>query len=315
MNLPPDPSDKNRSPIAEPASFLNGQFVPFSRAKLPLYDAGLVFGATVTDFVRTFRLQLYRLQDHLERFCTSCRLAEIPLASSVEDLARIAQELVNRNASLLKQGHELALILIATPGAVPFYSGDPQATVEPTLAMHTAPLDMQRIAALFKTGIQLATPQIRAMPKECIDPRIKHRSRLHWRLAQLEVSRSHTGAQALLLDQDGFVTETAAANFLLVHNDTVLSPPLDSVLNGISLGIVRQLCQELGIAFHERPLTLLDCAQAQEAFLTNTSFCLAGVRRINANDVPWPGPIFERILSAWSEKVGIDIRAQFLRSL
>jgi branched-chain amino acid aminotransferase len=315
MNSPPDASDENKSLISEPASFLNGQFIPFSQAKLPLFDAGHVFGATVTDFVRTFRLQLYRLQDHLERFCTSCRLAEIPMTQSVDELTQSAKDLVIRNAPLLREGQELALILIATPGAVPFYTGDSQATFEPTLAMHTAPLDMQRSAALFKTGAQLATPQVRAMPRACIDPRIKHRSRLHWRLAQLEVSRSHPGAHALLLDQDGLITETAAANFLLVRDDTVLSPPLDSVLNGISLAVVRQLCRELGIAFDERPLTLLDCAQAQEAFLTNTSFCLAGVRRINAIDLTWPGPISERILSAWSEKVGIDIRAQFLRSL
>ena len=315
MNSLPDAPDEKKAPLGEPVSFLNGQFVPFSQAKLPLFDAGLVSGATVTDFVRTFRLQLYRLQDHLERFAASCRLAEIPMASSVDDLTQIAKELVTRNAPLLEEGQELALILIATPGAVPFYAGNPQAPLEPTLAMHTAPLDMQRSGPLFKTGVLLATPQVQAMPRACIDPRIKHRSRLHWRLAQLEVSRSHPGAQALLLDRDGFITETAAANFLLVRDYTVLSPPLDTVLNGISLAIVRDLCQELGIAFHVRPLTLLDCAHAQEAFLTNTSFCLAGVRRINAIELRWPGSITERILSAWSEKVGIDIRAQFLRSL
>ena len=167
-------------------------------------------------------------------------------------------------------------------------------------------------------SIELVTPESpRAVPKSCIDPRIKHRSRLHWRLAQNEVNRSrHTGAAAAPARyEQGFVTETAAANFLLVRADTVLSPPLDSVLNGISLGIVRKLCNELGIAFGERPLTLDDCVAAQEAFLTNTSFCLAGVRRINATELTWPGPLFERILSTWSEKVGVDIRAQFLRRL
>jgi branched-chain amino acid aminotransferase len=314
MNSPPDAPDE-RLPIGEPVAFLNGQLVPFSQAKLPLYDAGLVQGACVTDFVRTFRLQLYRLRDHLERFSSSCRLAEIPLMCSLDALAKIAVELVARNSLLLEPGQELALILIATPGAVPFYSGDLLATLEPTLAMHTAPLDTRRMASFFESGVHLVTPKVRAVPKTCIDPRIKHRSRLHWRLAQNEVNRSDPGALALLLDEQGLVTETAAANFLLVHDDTVTSPPLDSVLNGISLEVVRQLCRDLGVAFLERPLTLLDCAEAQEAFLTNTSFCLAGVRRINGTDLAWPGPLFERILSAWSEKVGVDIRDQFLRSL
>jgi branched-chain amino acid aminotransferase len=312
MNLPPDPTDKTSS-AQEPAAFLNGQFLPFSQAKLPLFDAGLVLGATVTDFVRTFRSRLYRLQDHLERFRTNCRLAEIPLTFSLEALTQIAEEMVARNACFLAPRQELALILIATPGAVPFYAGGQEAATEPTLAMHTAPLDMRRMASFFESGIHLVTPGVRSVPKSCIDPRIKHRSRLHWRLAQNEVNRSRPAALALLLDQQGFVTETAAANFLIVCDDTVLSPPLESVLNGISLRVVQELCGELGIPFAERFLSLDDCIRAQEAFLTNTSFCMVCVRRINAIDLPWPGPLFERILNAWSEKVGIDIRAQFVR--
>ncbi len=312
MTLPPD-APGTALQAQEPAAFLNGNFLPFSEAKLPLYDAGLVFGATVTDFVRTFRQNLYRLQDHLERFRTSCELAEIPLNASVEALTQIAEELIARNARLLSPGQELALILIATPGAVPFYAGNHNPATEPTLAMHTAPLNLRGMASFFQSGVHLVTPEVRAIPISCIDPRIKHRSRLHWRLAQEAVSRTYPGALALLLDHEGFITETAAANLLIVHGDRVLSPPLDSVLNGISLRVVRELCAELGIPFLEQPLTINDCIGAQEAFLTNTSFCIAGVRRINAIDLTWPGPLFERILSAWSEKVGVDIRAQFVR--
>jgi branched-chain amino acid aminotransferase len=129
------------------------------------------------------------------------------------------------------------------------------------------------------------------------------------------VNRTLPGALALLLDTEGFITETAAANFLLVREGKVLSPPLDSILNGISLALARTICEEIGIGFQERPLTLLDCAGAQEAFLTNTSFCLAGVRRINDIELAWPGPVFERILNAWSQKLGMDIRQQFLQNL
>ena len=105
MNLPPEAADEESRP-REPASYLNGQFVPFSQAKLPLFDAGLVYGATVTEFIRTFRLQLYRLQDHLKRFYTSCRLAEIPIANSIDELTQIAQELIARNAPLSNPGVE-----------------------------------------------------------------------------------------------------------------------------------------------------------------------------------------------------------------
>lgn len=314
MNLPPDESDGHFSDQRSLA-FFNGAFIPFSEARLPLYDAGIVFGATVTDFVRTFGQRLYLLQEHLDRFCTSCRLAEIPLTFSLDELGQAAEKLIAQNALLLLPSQELALILVATPGAIPFYAGDAAITAAPTLAMHTAPLDLRRYAAFFKSGVQLITPNVRALPSSCIDPRIKHRSRLHWRLAQNEVNRSDPEALALLLDEHDFVTETAAANFLMVRDGMVISPPLDSVLNGISLGIARQLCAALDIAFTERRLALSDCEQADEAFLTNTSFCLAGVSRLNDVELAWPGPVSERILSAWSQKVGVDIRQQFLQNL
>jgi branched-subunit amino acid aminotransferase/4-amino-4-deoxychorismate lyase len=125
------------------------------------------------------------------------------------------------------------------------------------------------------------TPSVRDLPAACVDPHIKQRSRLHWWLAEQEVRRASPHAQALLLDTDEFVTETASSNFLLVKDGTILSPPFENVLEGVSLKVVGELCARLGIAVVERPLTLQDCYKAEEALLTCTTFCLAGVKQIN----------------------------------
>ena len=60
--------------------------------------------------------------------------------------------------------------------------------------------------------------------------------------AQQEAQRSDPHASALLLDHNGHLTETAAANFLIVQKGTVLSPPTGTVLQGVSLKVVRELC-------------------------------------------------------------------------
>src|SRR5262249_10891699 len=118
------------------------------------------------------------------------------------------------------------------------------------------------------------------------------------------------GAIALLLDMQGKITETAGANFLLVREGLVLSPPRESILGGISLLTGKELCAELKLPFEQRPLTLSDCLRGDEAFLSSTSCCLAGVSRINGKSLNWPGPIFERLLNAWCQRVGVDIRQQ-----
>jgi branched-subunit amino acid aminotransferase/4-amino-4-deoxychorismate lyase len=72
--------------------------------------------------------------------------------------------------------------------------------------------------------------------------------------------------------------------------------------------VVRELCQAGGIPFAERPMTEADLAIASEVLLTNTTYCVAGVSRIDDFRVPFPGPILNQLLDAWSELVGTNVR-------
>jgi branched-subunit amino acid aminotransferase/4-amino-4-deoxychorismate lyase/ribosomal protein S18 acetylase RimI-like enzyme len=299
--------------VTQPLAWLRGQFLPQSGAALPLNDAGFVWGATVTDLCRTFRQRLFRLSDHVRRFRESCRLARVPLRASDEELTGIAGQLVTHNAALVGDG-ELALVLLATPGPVGYYLGQPggPGEGEPTLALHTFPLPLARHARLFREGASLVIPATRSMPADAIDPRIKQRSRLHWWIAEQEAHDLDPPASALLVDAGDRVTETAAANLLIVKDGRVLTPSRSRVLNGVSLQVVEELCGEEGIPFSEADLTPADCANADEALLANTAYCLAPVRRIQGGELPCPGPVFERLLAAWSAKVGLDVRGQIL---
>jgi branched-chain amino acid aminotransferase len=297
-----------------PLAFLNGRFLPLADVALPLHDAGFVLGATVTDLCRTFRHRLFRLPDHLARFRNSCRAARIPQPVADDELTRLAEQLVAHNAALLPPEHDLALVLFATPGPIGYYLGQEggPGDAPPTLGLYTFPLPFARYARLFRDGARLVVPAVRHVPAVCVDPRIKQRSRLHWWLAEQEAHDTDPAASALLLAPDGHVTETAAANFLIVRQGTVLSPPRDTILGGISLQVIEELCGELGITFLERLLRLDDCLTADEALLTSTPYCVAGVSRINDTTLSWPGPVWQRLLAAWSDRVGIDVRRQIL---
>jgi branched-subunit amino acid aminotransferase/4-amino-4-deoxychorismate lyase len=300
--------------MSEPLAYLDGQLLPQRDLRLPLHDAGFVLGATVTDLCRTVRRRLYRWPEHFARFRRSCRSARVYPPQPLDEIERRAHELAEHNARLLAPGQELALVLLATPGPVGYYGGLPGGAGEapPTFALHTFPLPFERYRRLFEEGARLAIPSTRHVPAVCIDPRIKQRSRLHWWLAEQEVRRTDPGAAALLLDLDGHVTETAAANFLLVRDGVVLTPPRHAVLEGVSLRVVEGLCAGLGIAFAERPLAVHDCLNADEAMLCSTPYCLAGVSRINGVPLAWPGAVFRRLLAEWGRQIDLDIRGQIL---
>lgn len=295
--------------MPEPLVFLHGQFVPQSQAHLTLHDAGFVMGATVTDLCRTFQQRLYRWTDHVERFSRSCRAAEIYPDLSIEEMTFRAEELIVHNARLLPGDADLAVVLFATPGPIGYYLGE-EGGGPVTFGMHTFPLPYARYRKLIGAGAVLVVPSVRQVPAVSVDPRIKMRSRMHWWLAGREAERIKPGTQALLLNEAGHVTETAAANLLVVRRGEVLSPPRDEILEGVSLGVVRELCGELDIPFTERPLTLHDCLNADEALLASTPYCLAPVAEINGRPLPVPGVMTRHLHSAWSARVGVDIWEQ-----
>ncbi|MCI0642819.1 MAG: aminotransferase class IV [Gemmataceae bacterium] len=298
----------------EPIVFFHGQFLPQSQASLPLNDAGFVWGATVTDLCRTFHHKLYRWPDHLARFRQSCRLADIEVRCTDAQITESAVALTVQNSKLLTSGQELCLVLFATPGPVGYYLGEPGGAGDgaTTFGMYTFPLPFARYRPLIEKGASLVIPSVRHVPMACIDPRIKMRSRMHWWLAEREVRRTNPGATALLLDTDGYVTETATANVVVVRANTILSPPLDRILNGISLQVARELCAELGLGFEEQPLLPKDLVDADEILLLSTPYCVVSVSRITGQVVRCQGPVFSRLLQAWNVQVGLGIHEQIL---
>ncbi len=291
-----------------------GSFNPPAGPRLDLHDAGFVMGVTVTDLCRTVRHRLYRWEDHFARFRNSCRAAQLYPPVPENELSRIAHELVAHNAGLIQPGDDLVLVLFVTPGPIGYYAGmaGGLGDAAPTFGMHTFPLPLARYRRLFSAGAHLAVPATRQVPSVCVDPRIKQRSRFAWWLAGREVQFAHPGgeAMAVLLDEHGCLTETASANLLIVKDGVVQSPPRHTILGGISLLVVEELCRDLGMAFVEEPLSVHDAYTADEMMLTSTPWCLCGVSRFNGVPVPWPGAVFQRLLAAWSERIGLDIRGQ-----
>ena len=310
-----------RAPAEKPEAivYLNGRMLPASEAHLAIFDAGVVLGATVTEMTRTFRHQPFRLQEHLDRLFRSLRYVRFAIGESKQELADISHELVAQNAPLLPEGGELGLIQFVTAGEVAAYAGfEPaarrQATVGCTVCVHTFPLRWQRWAEKMRHGTHLITPSIRHVPPQCVDPKIKYRSRMHYYLADREAKLVDPGASALLLDLDGNVTETIAANFLFVDRGTIVSPTTRNTLPGISRATVIELAAQLGIDFIERDCQTYQAVNADEAFLTSTPYCLMPVTKINGIPIGdgKPGPIFRRLLEAWDKLVGLDIEQQIL---
>ncbi|MBI2805985.1 MAG: aminotransferase class IV [Planctomycetes bacterium] len=304
--------------MAEALVFLHGNLVPASQAHLAIFDAGVVLGATVTEMTRTFHHRPWRLQDHLDRLFRSLRYTRMDIGMSREQLAGISEEIVANNAQCIGPDDDLGLIHFVTAGEIAAYGGGSGRTARttPTVCVHTFPLAFEIWARKMREGAHVVTPSIRHVPPQCFDPKMKYRSRMHYFLADQEARLVDPDASALLLDLDGNITETSAANFMIVEKGTLVSPTTVNTLPGISRAMVIELAHKLGIAFVERDLQVYNVMNAEEAFLTSTPYCMMPVTRINGVPIGTgaPGPVFRRLLAAWSEAVGLDIAQQIQRA-
>jgi branched-subunit amino acid aminotransferase/4-amino-4-deoxychorismate lyase len=263
---------------------------------------------------RTFHRHLWRLADHLDRLYRSLRYTRMDIGLSREQLAGISQELVEHNARLLEEGGEMGLIHFVTAGEYPTYAGSAgrPARTTPTVCAHTFPLPFELWAKKMQVGAHLVTPSIRHVPPQCCDPKMKYRSRMHYYLADHEARLVDPEAQALLLDLAGNVTETSGANFLIVERGTIVSPTTTNTLPGISRATVIELAGNLSIPFVERDIQVHSVMNADEAFTASTPYCLMPVTKLNGVPIAdgKPGPMVRRLLTAWSEQVGLDVEKQ-----
>ncbi|MBN1909263.1 MAG: aminotransferase class IV [Pirellulales bacterium] len=297
-----------------PKVFLNGRMVSASEAHLNIFDLGVVQAATVTEMARTFHHRPYRLADHLARLAHSLEHAGFDPGMTIDELSSAVEEMVEHNATLIRPEDELSIAIFITAGESPIYAGGSGMTARttPTVCSHTFPLPFDRWAEQMARGARVVTPSIRQIPSRCLPADMKCRSRMHYYLAEQEARRVDPDAVPLLLDLEGNVAETTTANFLIVERGTIVSPRLDGILPGISRKTIVELAGKLGIAFQEADLSVTRATDADEALLASTPFCLMPVTRINDATVGdgQPGPVFRRLIEAWSEQVGLDIVGQ-----
>lgn len=294
---------------AEPIVYLNGEYLAASQASVSLADWGL-HGVAVTEMTRTFGQRCFRLDDHLDRLNASADHLGLPVDLLRDDWQKITQTVVEHHAAIIGKTGELMVNHVVTAG-VNLMNGAPT-DPGPTIYVRTFPLRFSRWAAKYRTGQHLVVPEMRQIPAECLNPKIKSRNRLHWYLADQRAREIADDASAVLLDLNGHLTETSAGNFFIIRHNTILTPRQEVTLGGISRMVVRDIAQFLDVGYEEQNITLGDALAADEAFTSSTGYCVLPVTRIDGQPIGdgRPGLLYQRILETWNMMAGLDIAAQ-----
>ncbi|HQX50792.1 MAG TPA: aminotransferase class IV [Planctomycetaceae bacterium] len=301
--------------MTSPIAWMNGKLIPFAQAGLPLWDLGVVAGASVSEMARTFAHRPFQLPRHLNRLLDSLRKVGFPTPFNREQLLQATEAVLAHNLGLISAHRELGIVVFSTAGANATYLGTQAALAsQPTTVVHTFELPFEIWRPQLREGVRLRIPSVRQIPDDCFDVALKVRNRLHWWLADQEAGKLEPGSKALLLDHAGFLTETSTAALHLVCDGRILMPDR-SVLNSLSSQLVEELASSIGIATERRPVPPDEIQLASEAFLSSSAAGLLPVSHIQGEPIgqTLPGPVFGQLAKAWSELVGVDIVRQILQ--
>jgi branched-chain amino acid aminotransferase len=301
--------------MQEPLAYLNGRWVSLSQAAVSVFDVGFLQGVTVAEQLRTFSGKLFRLDMHLARLARSLELVGIDPGLPLAEIAQIADQLVEQNRKLLDPADDLGATIFVTPGPSPAYSAVAP-TGGPTVCIHTQPLSFGGWAEKYQSGDALVVTEVQQVPRACWPPELKCRSRMHYYLADKLAREGQPGARALLLDDQGFVTEASTANIVVYFQDRgLVSPPKEHILPGVSVAVLEELAESLRIPFSHGVLTVAEITAASEILLCSTSPCVWSVTQVNGRAIGdgRRGPVAATLLEAWSQHVGLNIEAQARR--
>lgn len=265
--------------------WINGEFLPFEEARLPLMDRGFLFADGIYEVTAVLDGRLIDSASHLARFQRSAESLDIAFPWPVDAIEAMERDLIARNG--MEEG---TVYLQITRGvAERDFVSEPES---PTFVAFTQPKQLIDNPAAT-TGIKVVSlPDIRWARRD-----IKSVMLLAQVLAKREAAAR--GAQEAWMIEDGFVTEGASSTAWIVTADGTLvtRPNGRAILPGCTRAAVEALGLAEGIRIEARAFTLAEAQSAREAMMTSASTFVLPVVMIDGQPVGdgRPGPIAAKL--------------------
>lgn len=297
--------------------YVDGAIVPSGDAKISVFDSAIVHGDSVQEFTRTFKGVLFKLDEHLDRLYRSLKSAKIDIEESPDKLKEITLKVLDINKNFIGKNGDGWIVHLISAGVLPKWKKEGLIYRKNTIVIFFIPFKFKSFAKFYKTGVHAVIPSIRRVHYSSIDPKMKQCSRMDLNLASRQVQAIDPDAFAILLDYEGNIAEGDGQNIFIATGGVLKTPTGRNIMKGISRNTVIELAKELEIKVEEVDLQPYDVYNADEVFLTATSFCILPITRFNFVQISdgKPGAITNKLLKAWSKKVGVDIVEQALSHL
>lgn len=270
MNLP-DPRN------ADIVVHVGGKLKPRADACVSVFDSSVQGGDAVWEGLRVYNGRIAELGGHLERLQNSAKTLAFEGVPSSDDVRKAIFETLAANG--MRDNAHIRLTLTrgekVTSGMNPRFNQSGCTLI--VLAEWKPPV-------YSDDGISVIAASTRRNTPECLDSKIHHNNLLNNILASIEANVAGADA-AVMLDVNGFISETNDTNIFIVNDGQVLTPHPDSCLPGLTRKMILRICADEDIPALERNLSLTELYTADEAFTTGTMGELTPILKADGREI------------------------------
>jgi branched-chain amino acid aminotransferase group I len=242
--------------------YVNGELRPRDEARISVFDSAVQGGDAVWEGLRVYNGRIAAFSAHLARLQNSAKALAFAAVPSSQEVRNAVFETLRAND--MRDGAHIRLTLTRgekiTSGMNPRLNQSGCTLI--VLAEWKPPV-------YSDDGIRVITASTRRNTPSCLDSKIHHNNLLNNILASIEANVAGMDS-AIMLDLNGFVSETNDTNLFLVRGGTVCTPHADACLPGLTRQMLLDICHAEGIPAAERNLSLTELYTAAEVFTSGT---------------------------------------------
>lgn len=291
--------------MVEKAKFiwLDGEFIPWDQAQVHILTHTLHYGLGVFEGIRAYhcadgRTAIFRLPEHIRRLFDSAHVMQMAIPFSREDIEGVCTEILRRNGQQEAYLRPLVFVGDGVMGLNPAGNAIRVAVISWKWGAYLGDEGLQK-------GVRLKTSAYTRHHVRIMMTRTKTVANyVNSILAKREAIQGGYD-EAILLDPEGYVSEASGENIFQVRDGLLKTPPLHSILPGITRDCIMTLARDLGIPALEDRFPLDDLYLADEAFLTGTAAEVTPVREVDGRVIGpgKPGPITRQLQEAFFQVV------------
>ncbi len=270
-------------------AYFEGNIVPFDQAKLSVMTHAFNYGTAVFEGVRAYwnaeqeQLFILKLEEHYVRLMNSCKILQITLKPSVQELCALTVELAKKN------GYRQDLYIRPLAYKSSCKVGVRLHDIDDAFTIFCAPLGDYLET---EKGIKCCVSSWTRVDDCMVPARAKITgSYINSALAKSDAIQKGFD-EAILLDKSGHVAEGSGENIFIVRNNTIITPPVyDNILEGITRKALMEIAAgELGLSVVERSIDRSELYIADEVFMCGTAAQVSPIVQVDhakvANGVP-----------------------------